>query len=109
LKNLESFENIPQILNEPIFSRAFNVAAMANFTQSQRDAYQKSKLDYIGIQQITATAEEEGFGKGIEQGREQERIEMVLKLWKKNKTRAEISDLLDIPIEIITQIIEKYE
>jgi PD-(D/E)XK nuclease family transposase len=62
-------------------------------------------LDYIGIQQITATAEEEGF----EKGREQERIEMVIKLWKKNKTKTEISDLLDIPLEIVTQIIEKHD
>jgi predicted transposase/invertase (TIGR01784 family) len=70
LKKLESFENIPQILNEKIFSKAFNTAEMAKFTMMQRDAYEKSRLDYIGIQEVALTAAEEGREMGREEGLE---------------------------------------
>lgn len=68
LKNLETFEGIPQILNEPIFTQAFHTAKVANFSPEQRNEYEKSRLSYIGIKQITATAEEDGLQKGREAG-----------------------------------------
>ena len=46
LKNLEDFTEIPSILNEPIFQEAFEVAKVANFNQSQLDAYEESLKDY---------------------------------------------------------------
>jgi predicted transposase/invertase (TIGR01784 family) len=60
LKNLESLDDIPQILNEPIFQQAFGTAAMANLTKAQREAYEKSRLSYIGMKQVTTTAEKDG-------------------------------------------------
>jgi predicted transposase/invertase (TIGR01784 family) len=70
LKNLEQFEDIPQILNEPIFTQAFQTAKVANFSQQQRIEYEKSRLVYIGIKQVTATAEEDGLQKGLQKGLE---------------------------------------
>jgi predicted transposase/invertase (TIGR01784 family) len=64
LKNLEKFEDIPQILNEPIFTQAFQTAKVANFTKQERTDYEKSRLSYIGMKQVTLTAEADGVQKG---------------------------------------------
>jgi predicted transposase/invertase (TIGR01784 family) len=105
LKNLEKFEDIPQILNEPIFTQAFQTAKVANFTKKEREDYEKSRLSYIGIKQVTSTAEAEG----VQKGEDKKEIEMILKLYKKGKTAAEISDLLDIELPKVQQIITDYE
>lgn len=67
LKNLEKMTDIPQILNEPVFAQAFNAAEVANFSKQQREDYEKSRLSYIGIKQVTETAEKDGIKKGQEQ------------------------------------------
>jgi predicted transposase/invertase (TIGR01784 family) len=67
LKNLEKFEDIPQILNEPIFTQAFQTAKVANFTKQERTDYEKSRLSYIGMKQVTLTAEADGIQKGREE------------------------------------------
>lgn len=60
LKNLESFDDIPKILNEPIFEKAFKTAKVANFTPEQRTEYEKSRLNYLGIKAVHDTSKEEG-------------------------------------------------
>ena len=64
LKNLEKMNDIPQILNESVFAQAFNTAEVANFSKQQREDYEKSRLSYIGIKQVTETAENDGVKKG---------------------------------------------
>lgn len=76
LKNLEKMDDIPQILNEPVFAQAFNTAEVANFSKQQREDYEKSRLSYIGIKQVTETAERDGLKKGMEQGKMQIAKEM---------------------------------
>ncbi|MBX7243542.1 MAG: Rpn family recombination-promoting nuclease/putative transposase [Bacteroidia bacterium] len=61
LKNLESFEDIPQILNEAIFQRAFGTAEVANFTPEQRAEYEQSRMNYLGVKAVSDTAKEEGL------------------------------------------------
>ncbi|MDR1924599.1 MAG: Rpn family recombination-promoting nuclease/putative transposase [Planctomycetaceae bacterium] len=41
LKNLQSFERIPQILNDPVFAHAFEVAKLSNMNQEERETYNK--------------------------------------------------------------------
>jgi hypothetical protein len=48
-------------------------------------------------------------GKGVEEGKEENQKETVLKLYKKGKTATEISDLLDIEFEKVQQIILDFE
>ena len=50
LKNLENFEDIPQILNEPVFKRAFQTAKLANFDKTQRHEYEQSRLTHLFLQ-----------------------------------------------------------
>jgi predicted transposase/invertase (TIGR01784 family) len=59
LKNLESFEDMPQILNEEVFQRAFGTAEVANFTPEQRAEYEQSRMNYLGVKAVSETAKDE--------------------------------------------------
>jgi predicted transposase/invertase (TIGR01784 family) len=59
LKNLESFDHIPNILNEPIFRKAFGTAELAGFTAQQRDNYEQSLIQYRDLKSALETAVEE--------------------------------------------------
>lgn len=59
LKHLESFDHIPSILNEPIFQKAFEAAALANLTPEQRDRYEESLIQYRDLKSVLETAVEE--------------------------------------------------
>jgi predicted transposase/invertase (TIGR01784 family) len=63
LKKLESFDEIPKILDEPIFEKAFSVAEVAKMTPLQYEQYQESLLTYIEVKEVVKTAEEDGSRK----------------------------------------------
>jgi len=59
LKNLESFEKIPAILNEPIFKKAFDTAELAGLTAQQRNTYEQSLIQYRDLKSALETAVED--------------------------------------------------
>jgi predicted transposase/invertase (TIGR01784 family) len=59
LKNLESFDHIPNILNEPIFQKAFGTAELANLSIEQRAIYEENLIQYWGMKSALETAVEE--------------------------------------------------
>ncbi|WP_045780668.1 Rpn family recombination-promoting nuclease/putative transposase, partial [Methylocucumis oryzae] len=59
LKNLESFDHIPTVLNEPIFQRGFEIAELAHLTSAQYEQYQKSLLQYWDLKNVKDAAFEE--------------------------------------------------
>jgi hypothetical protein len=71
LKNLESFDHIPAILNEPIFKKAFGTAALTNLTAEQRDRYEMSLIQYWDRKGVVETAAEEAREEGRQEGREE--------------------------------------
>lgn len=60
LKKLETFDDIPKILQEPIFEKAFKIAEVANMTPEQRDEYEQSRLSYLEVKEAVNTAEMDG-------------------------------------------------
>lgn len=60
LKNLENFDHIAAILNEPIFQKGFEIADLSHLTPRQFEAYQKSLLEYLEVKNVSDTA----FGDG---------------------------------------------
>lgn len=105
LKNLENLESIPQILNEPVFAKAFQAAKLANFTSKQKTAYEKSRLHYLGVKAVSDTAREEGR----EEGREKKEIEAVLGLDTIGIEHEKIAAGLGISIEKVRNIIHQYK
>jgi predicted transposase/invertase (TIGR01784 family) len=59
LKNLESFNHIPSILNEPIFQKAFSIAELARLSTEQRAIYEENLIQYWGMKSALETAVEE--------------------------------------------------
>ena len=60
LKKLETFDDIPAILKEPIFEKAFKTAEVANMSPEQRDEYEQSRLSYLEVKEAVHTAEMDG-------------------------------------------------
>ncbi|RIZ70987.1 MAG: Rpn family recombination-promoting nuclease/putative transposase [Methylococcales bacterium] len=73
LKNLENFDHIPSILNEPIFQKGFEIAEISHLTPRQFDAYQKSLLEYSEVKNVSDTAFGDGEKIGIEKGKAEEK------------------------------------
>ncbi|MCS6795634.1 MAG: Rpn family recombination-promoting nuclease/putative transposase [Raineya sp.] len=92
LKHLESFDHIPSILNEPIFQKAFEIAALASLTPEQRDRYEESLLQYRDLKSVLETAVEEKV------------LEIVKKLIKRNLTNEEIAEDTGLSVEQIEQL-----
>ncbi len=59
LKNLENFDHIPSILNEPIFQKAFGTASLAGLSAEQRDKYEQSLIQYRDLKSALETVVEE--------------------------------------------------
>lgn len=74
---------------------------------NEKDAkdYKKylKELRNIASDQHTKMADAQDL---IKQGKEEERIEMVWRLLKKGKSNEEVSDLLDLPLEMATKIVD---
>ena len=75
LKNLESFENIPEILKENVFIKGFEIAEIANFDKKQLSDYEESLKRYRDLKGVIDTSFEEGERTGREKGREEGREE----------------------------------
>ncbi|ALG69130.2 Rpn family recombination-promoting nuclease/putative transposase [Beggiatoa leptomitoformis] len=68
LKNLADFEEIPRILNEPVFQKAFEIAELSNLKPNQARQYQKSLMNYWSNKAVLDTAFAEGKEEGIIEG-----------------------------------------
>jgi predicted transposase/invertase (TIGR01784 family) len=100
LNNLETFDKIPKILNEPVFMKAFEVATVHNMDPNDYILYQISKSKKYDMELLEDEAEERGI--------EKTKISHVLTIHTKGYTPLQISDLLTMPIARVIEIIEKY-
>ncbi|MFY7826955.1 MAG: Rpn family recombination-promoting nuclease/putative transposase [Flectobacillus sp.] len=85
LKNLDTFDSIPHILEEDIFEKAFSVAELAKMTPEQYEQYQESLLTYIEVKEVVKTAEEEG--------RKKEKILVAQKMKQMGLSLEQICDI----------------
>lgn len=69
LKNLEDFDAIPSILNEPIFEKAFQTAELAAMNPSDREKYENDLQIYRDNYAVLETAWIEGKAEGIAEGK----------------------------------------
>ena len=60
LKNLESFDEIPAILREPIFEQAFEIAEWVKYPPALQEAYWESRKAYLDNINTLKTARDEG-------------------------------------------------
>ncbi len=74
LKHLASFDDIPAILNEPVFERAFETAELARMNAGERARYEASLKIYRDNYAVLETARMEGKEEGKEEGRAEEKV-----------------------------------
>jgi len=108
LKNLSSFDDIPAILNEPIFQKGFELAKIANYDAKQLSDYEHSYNDYLGFKASMDfqynQGKKEGIEEGIEEGMEKgmEKVAKHMKL--KNKPLDEIIEFTGLTKEQIDKL-----
>jgi len=63
--HLEEFNDIPTILNEPVFQQAFKTAEIANLSKEEYKKYLDSLDAYREIKGVTENAIEEGWNNAL--------------------------------------------
>ena len=99
LKNLNDFNNIPDILKEPIFEKAFEIAEIANLNTEDYKTYQESLLVYRDLVNAIKTRYDEGIEQGIEK--------VAIRCLKKGKSVEETADITGLTIEQVEEIQSK--
>ncbi|MDR1492321.1 MAG: Rpn family recombination-promoting nuclease/putative transposase [Planctomycetaceae bacterium] len=69
LKNLTNFDDIPTILKEPIFERAFDTAEYIKLPLHEQEIYEHDLKIYRDNYSVLKTAKDEGITEGIEIGK----------------------------------------
>jgi len=96
LKNLETFENIPEILNEEVFLQGFEIAEIANFDERQMAEYEESLKVYRDLKGVIDTSFEEGKTEG--------RIEIARDMKKSGEPMDKISKYTGLSVEEIDKL-----
>ena len=112
MKHLATLDDIPQILNEPLFDKAFKTAALAAMSPEESKEYEQSWLDYSGMNAAMDTSKDEGREEGREEGIEigipQGEIIKARKIAKEMKARGfqidVIAELTNLSIEEIEKL-----
>ncbi|MEN9849576.1 MAG: hypothetical protein RL368_2316 [Pseudomonadota bacterium] len=94
LKNLANIEHIPQILNEPVFQKAFEIAEVANLKPQQARQYQESLFTYWTNKAVLDTAHAEGKLEGIQEGIAEGEAKAKLQLAKQFKAEGIALDVI---------------
>jgi predicted transposase/invertase (TIGR01784 family) len=109
IQNLENIEHIPIHLRESVFEQAFAVAEIACFNPQQLEDYENSLKYYRDLKNVIDTAsseaEERGLEKGIEIGKEQEKLQRIqLALQQGILTTQQIAILFDVEERLVLSL-----
>ena len=97
LRNLSRLMARPAALQDRIFTRLFEAAEIAKFTEEQYEAYEGSLKVYRDWQNTIVTAEQKGMAKGMAEGIAKGRMEQ-------NIANARSMKLAGLDYEIISQV-----
>ena len=86
LKNLSSFDDIPAILNEPVFEQAFETAEVARMSKLEYERYDRDRMIYWDNNSAHWTAITEGEAIGMEKGMEKGRAEGKIEIARNMKS-----------------------
>lgn len=108
IRNLSTLMERPITLREAVFTRLFEQAEIAKFTEAELRDYRASQKDYWDLYAVTKTAEEKGVAKGISIGEErerqrheQERIANITRMRTKGYDDSVIADILGLDVEYV--------
>ena len=108
LKHLEDFDHIPTILNEPIFTKGFEIASVAHLNADQYDAYIKSVLSYNEAKAVLDTAYQDGKLEGKLEGKLDEKYEVAKSMLNKGFDISLIADITKLSEQDIKALLSWY-
>lgn len=122
IKNLETFDDIPAILNEPIFKKAFSTTRVANLSPEEYKKYIESLDAYRELKGVKEAAKEEGVKEGEENAekkykpllekerrqKEEAQIKLALKMLKYKETIEDIIKDTGLSKEQIEELKRKH-
>ena len=112
LKNLETFDVLPNILNEPIFMSASEAAKISNLSPEDQMLYEMSERGKYDMELVEETAkflgEQRGMKVGMEKGKTKNQIETTLAAYLDGFTAQQISNFTRMPLDKILVIIGLY-
>jgi len=101
LKNLESLEHIPAILNEEVFKKAFETANFMNLSPAEKERYERSKLKQMEIETIVDEAKEKAAADAVEENT----IKNIRKaLSQKVLNIQQIADLFEVSQDFVLKV-----
>ena len=106
LKNLDSFDKIPDILKEDIFEEAFKVAEIAKFTKQELLEYENSLKIYRDNINVIETAKMEGREEGLKEGLKEGISKVAKKMLALGHSVEEIAEITGLTVNEI-EVIKK--
>ncbi len=108
LKNLGNFDDIPAILNEPIFQKAFHTTELAAMTYEQRSIYERSLLYYLDMKNVVKTVVDEAVEIAVEATkittRDERNIEIAKNAILKGSDNQFIADITGLTLAQIEKL-----
>ena len=104
LKNLQSFDQIPAILNEPVFERAFETAELARMSENEQFLYNQQQMALWDNFAALETAKMDGKAEGKIEGKAERDIEIARNMKTKGYPVKDISDLTGLSKEAIDRL-----
>ena len=105
LKNLSDLLERPQKLQERVFQKLFEQAAIANYSDTEYAEYEESLKIYRDLKNVIDTAyddgKQEGKLEGIEEGIQTEKRDNAYKMKQKGFSAEDIADVTGLSIQTI--------
>ncbi len=105
--HLQKLQDRPKALQEKVFKKLFEVAAIAGFSEEERKEYEESLKTYRDIKNVVDTARAEGKIEGKIAGKIAEKEEVVERCMEEKMTPATISKIVNLSVTEVNKIIEK--
>lgn len=106
IKNLNKLDRIPDKLIEGIFLDFFEKAEISKLKEDEYKEYQASLNAYRDIKNSVDWAEKKGFEQGIDVGETSKTVKVVLKMYERGHSVEEISEVTELKIEKVKEVIE---
>jgi len=107
-RHLSDLQNRPRKLQERVFEKLFEVAEIAKFTRTEREAYEDSLKYYRDMKNVIDTSreegQEEGFEEGFQQGAYLQKLDIARKMKVAGTPIAQIRDFTGLSIDEIEQL-----
>ena len=104
LKNLPDLKQIPSIMKEKVFKKAFRTAELAAMPEEERELYEHDLHDYWTYLATLETAENKGMAKGRAEGEAQKALAIARNLKREGLDEALIAKATGLSLEEIKQL-----